>query len=149
MIDVCIFPTSLKLANVTPVYKKGSKNSKENYSLVSILLNISKIHEKCFFKLISNYIENIFSKFQRGFRQHHSAQYCLICMIENWKKSVDKGKTFAALLTNLSKAFDSLSHDLIIANLNAYEFSLSAARLMQSYLSNRKQRTKISTAYSS
>ena len=54
-------------------------------------------------------------------------------MIEKWKKSVDKGKTFAALLTNLSKAFDCLPHDLIIVKLNAYGFSLSAAKLMQSY----------------
>ena len=70
-------------------------------------------------------------------------------MIEKWKKSVDKGKTFAALLTDLSKAFDCLPHDLIIAKLNAYGFSLSATRLMQSCLCNRKQRTKINTAYSS
>ena len=148
MIDACIFPTSLKLPDITPVYKKGSKNSKENYRPVSILPNISKIYERCLFKPISNYFENIFSKFQCGFRQGLSAQYCLISMIEKWKKSVDKGKTFAALLTDLSKAFDCLPHDLIIAKLNAYGFSLSAARLMQSYLCNRKQRTKINTAYS-
>ena len=149
MIDVYIFPTSLKLANITPVYKKGSKNSKENYTPVSILPNISKIYERCLFKPISNYFENIFSTFQCGFRQGLSAQYCLISTTEQWKKSVDKGKTFAALLTDLSKAFDCLPHDLIIAKLNAYGFSLSAARLMQSYLCNRKQRTRINTAYSS
>ena len=63
MIDVCIFPTSLKLANITPVYKKGSKNSKENYRSVSVLPNISKIYERCLFQPISNYFENIFSKF--------------------------------------------------------------------------------------
>ena len=142
-------PTSLKLANITPVYKRGSKNSKENYRPVSILPNISKIYERCLFKPISNYFENIFSKFQCGFRQGLSAQYCLISMIEKWEKSVDKGKTFAALLTDLSKAFDCLSHDLIIAKLNSYGFSLSAAKPMQSYLCNRKQRTKINTAYSS
>ena len=62
-------------------------------------------------------------------------------MIEKWKKSVDKGKTFGVLLTDLSKAFDCLSHDLIITKLNAYGFSLSTARLMQSYLYTRTQRT--------
>ena len=69
-------------------------------------------------------------------------------MTKKWIKSLEKGKTFAALFTNFSKAFDCLPHDLIIAKLNAYGFSLSAARLMQSYLCNRKQRTKINTAYS-
>ena len=52
MIDVCIFPTSPKLADITPVYKKGSKNSKEIYRPVSILPNISKIYERCLFKPI-------------------------------------------------------------------------------------------------
>ena len=59
-------------------------------------------------------------------------------MIKKWKKSVDKGKSFAAILTNLSKVFDCLPHDLIIAKFNAYGFSLSAVRLKQSYLSNKK-----------
>ena len=98
MIDVCIFPTSLKLANITPVYKKGSKNSKENYRPISILPNISKIYERCLFKAISNYFENIFSKFQCGFKQGLTAQHCLISMIEKWKKSVDKGKILLPFL---------------------------------------------------
>ena len=87
--------------------------------------------------------------FQCGFRQSVSAQYCLISMIEKWKKSVGKGKTFAALLADLNKAFDCLPHDLIIAKRNTYGFSLSGARQMQSYLCNRKQRTERNTAYSS
>ena len=70
-------------------------------------------------------------------------------MIEKWKKCVDKGKTFGALLTDLSKAFDCLPHDLIIAKLNAYGFSLSASKLIHNYLSHRKQRTKINSSYSS
>ena len=70
-------------------------------------------------------------------------------MIEKWKNSVDKGKTFGALLTDLSKAFDCLPHDLIIAKLNAYGFSLSASKLIHNYLSHRKQRTKINSSYSS
>ena len=146
MIDVCIFPISLRLTNITPVYKKGSKHSKKKYRPVSISLNISEIYERCPFKQISNYFQNIFSKFQCSFRQGLSAQYCPISMIEKWKKSLDKGNTFAALLTDLT---DGLQHDLIIAKLNSYGYSLSDARLMQSYVSNRKQRTKIYTTYSS
>ena len=70
-------------------------------------------------------------------------------MTEKWKKSVDKGKTFAALVTGLFQAFDCFPYDLTIDKCNAYGFSLSAAMLMKSYLCNRKQRTKINTAYSS
>ena len=57
--------------------------------------------------------------------------------------SVDRGKAFSALLTELSKAFDCLDHELLIAKLNAYGLSLPALRLIHDYLSNRKQRTKI------
>ena len=70
-------------------------------------------------------------------------------MLQKWKSALDNKKVFGALLTDLSKAFDCLSHDLLIAKLNAYGFSMAALRLIQNYLSNRKQRTKINTEYSS
>ena len=70
-------------------------------------------------------------------------------MVERWKNAVDKGKVFGALLTDLSKAFDCLPHELIIAKLNTYGFNLPALKLMHSYLSHRKQRTKVNHAYSS
>ena len=59
-IDNNIFPSTLKLANITPVFKKGSANSKENYRPVSILPNLSKIFERCMFKHMSNYFEEPF-----------------------------------------------------------------------------------------
>ena len=83
--------------------------------------------------------------FQKGF----STQHCLLSMLEKWKTDVDNKKTFRALLTDLPKALDCLSHDLPLAKLNAYAFSLPALRLMQNYLSNRKQRTKIDSEFSS
>ena len=70
-------------------------------------------------------------------------------MVERWKNAVDKGKVFGALLTDLSKAFDCLPHELIIAKLNAYGFNLPALKLMHSYLSHRKQRTKVNHASNS
>ena len=69
--------------------------------------------------------------------------------LKKWKSAVDKGKYFGALLTDLSKAFDCISHELILAKLHAYGFSLRALRLIHSYLTNRKQRTKVNGKYSS
>ena len=69
-------------------------------------------------------------------------------MLEKWKRAVDSNKVFGALLTDLSKAFDCISHDLLIAKLNAYRLSLSALKLVHSYFQNRKQRTKIGSSYS-
>ena len=62
----------------------------------------------------------------------------MLAMVEKWKKCVDKGKTFGALLTDLSKDFDCLPRDLIIAKLNAYGFSLSALKLIHNYLIENK-----------
>ena len=70
-------------------------------------------------------------------------------MLEKWKGAVDDKKIFGTFLTNLSKAFDCLSHELIIAKLNAYGFSLSALKLIFDYFFNRQQGTKINRDFSS
>ena len=89
---------------------------------ISILPNISKVYEICLYDQMSEFFDNIFSKYQCGFRKSYSAQHCLLVMIEKWKKVVDNGGAFGALLTDLSKAFDYIPHDLIIAKLEAYDF---------------------------
>ena len=99
------------------------------------------------FTQIGDFMENLFSKFQCGFRKGYSAQQCLNALI--WKSATDKGRSFGALLTDLSKVFDCLPHKLLIAKLHGYGFSLAALRLVCSYLSNRKQRAKINESYSS
>ena len=139
----------LKLANISPVFQKGDRNSKENNRPVSIFSNISKIFERCMFRQISSSMDSYLSKQQCGFWKGYSTQYCLLVMLEKWKNAVYKGKCFGALLTDLSKVFDCLSHKLLIAKLHAYGFDLPALKLIQSYLSNRKQRTKITATYSS
>ena len=70
-------------------------------------------------------------------------------MIEKWLQSLDKGGHYGALLTDLSKAFDCLSHDLLIAKLHAYGFDILALRLLHNYLTNRNQRVKIDSTFSS
>ena len=97
---------------------------------------------------MSSFFDDIFSKYQYGFRKGFSTQQCLLALLEKWKRSIDRGKVFGALLTDLSKAFDCLNHDFLIAKLNAYGFSLPALRLIHDYLSNRKQRTRINNSYS-
>ena len=69
-------------------------------------------------------------------------------MIDKWKKSVDNNKVFGALLTDLSKAFDCINHDLLLAKLNAYGLSFPALKMIQDYLQNQKRRTKIGSSYS-
>ena len=84
-----------------------------------------------------------------GFSKGHSTEQCLNVMLENWKKSLDDKKYAGAVLTDLSKAFDCLNHKLLIAKLQTYGFSHEALALIYDYLSNRTQRTKAASTYSS
>ena len=94
-------------------------------------------------------MENILSNFQCGFRKGFNTRQCLIGMIEKTKRIMDKGRYFNTLLTGLSKAFDCLPHDLLIAKLDAYRFKNDALYFIFNYLNNRKQRVKINSSFSS
>ena len=100
MIGDSVFPDSLKQADVTPVYKKDSRNEKENYIPVSILPNLSKIYERCMYKQMNKYFDSILSKYRFGFRKGYSAQQCLLMMTEKWRASSDQNGTCAALRTD-------------------------------------------------
>ena len=131
------------------MYKKKSKSSKDNYRPVSILSNISKIYERCIYDQLQKHFHTVLSEYQCGFRKGFNSQHCLIALIEKWKSSVDNDGAFGALMTDLSKAFDCLPHELLIAKLEAYGFSYGALKLISNYLSNRKQRVKINNSFSS
>ena len=129
--------------------EKDSKNTESNYRPVNMLLTISKIYEKCIFSQISNCFEKILSRYQFGFGKGHSTQQCLLVMIEKWRQSLGKGGHYGAPLTDLSKAFDCLSHDLLIAKLHAHGFDIPALRLPHNYLTTKKHRVKIDSTFSS
>ena len=140
------FPSSLKMADVTPLHKKGKKNLKENCRPVSILPIFSKVIKRSMFAqmpIFFVFFDNFLSKQQCVFQKGYSTQQCLLTLLEKWKRAVDSGQIFGVLLIDLSKAFDCLDHKLLFSKLKAYGFKLPALKLVHDYLSNRKQRTKI------
>ena len=143
------YPNNLKLADITPTYKKGAHTDKENYRPVSILPALSKVYERLLYNQMHDFIESKLSNEQCGFRKGYSAQYCLIVLIEKWRTSIDNKCSAGVLLTDLSKAFDCLVHDLLIAKLNAYGFDYKSLQLIHNYLTNRNQRVRVNSKYSS
>ena len=101
------------------------------------------------FKQMSNYSEKLFSEYLPGFRRGYGCQHVLMRLIKNWKLVLDNKKIIEALSMDLSKVFDCLQHDLIIAKLHAYGFDMQAFKLIYSYLLNRIQSLKVKYAYSS
>ena len=89
-----------------------------------------------------------FSPYLCGFRENHNAQYSLLKMIETWKKHSDKREKIGVILMDLSKAFDTINHSLLLAKLDAYGFSRAPLKLMQNYLCNRQQRISINGSFS-
>ena len=108
----------MKYADVRPAFKKDDTTDKENYKPISILPNLGKVCEKLMYDQMYPFFDQIFSKLQCGFRKGFSAEQCLIHMIEKCRKYRHTGGHGSALLTDLSKAFDCIDHQLLIAKLN-------------------------------
>ena len=143
------FPKELKLADVSPIFKKLETILVKNYRPVSILHVISKIFERIMQKQIVCFTEKHLSPFLSGYRKGVSSQYALLSMIEQWKLSLDNHSFGGGILMDLSKAFDTINHQLLISKLYAYGFGIDALELILDYLSNRWQRTKINISFSS
>ena len=148
MITNAHFPQDLKLAELSPVFKKDDSLSKSKYRPLSILSCVSKIMEKVIDQQFGAYFSNILRKEISAYRQAHSTQTVLLSAVETWKAALDDKKHVGALLMDPSKAFDVIPHTLLIAKLNAYGCDENTLKLMYSYLSNRRQRTKLGTARS-
>ena len=142
------FPDELKLADITAAFKADDPTFKGCYRPISILEAYSKVYERILVNQINRYMCDKLSNKLCGFRKGHSTQHLLLKLIEKWRKRLDSGGIVGTILMDLSKAFDSLPHDLLIAKLEAYGFSLLALKLMNDYLNNRFQRVKIGSKFS-
>ena len=147
-ISTGVFPQQLKLADVIPLFKKNERQLKENYRPVSLLSSMSKIFERMMHTQMHNYMSKKLSIFLCAFQKFMNAQNCLLFLVETWRKGLDRSQKCGVLLTDLSKAFDCLPHDLIIAKLHAYGFDHPALKLILSYLSGRKQRVRVNATFS-
>ena len=147
-ISTGIFPENMKLADVVPLYKKNARQDKGNYRPVSLLSALSKVFGRTMHSQMHDYMKNKLSIFLCGFQKLMNAQNCLTYLVESWRKGLDNSNKCGVLLTDLSKAFDCLPHDLIIAKLQAYGFDYLALKLIHSYLTERKQRVRVNASYS-
>ena len=143
-ITSCTFPENAKVVTVVPINKKtDDKYVISNYRPVSLLNGFSKIYEiHLKIHLVSSmnqHIPNLVS----AYRKNYSSQHVLIRLLEEWKKCLDNNYVVGGVLTDLSKAFDCVPHDLLIAKLEAYGINENLLAYLHSYLSNRKQCVRI------
>ena len=141
MIHNGIFPEKLKIAKITPIFKKNENFLFENYRPISLLPSISKIFERIIFNQLHNYFEtnNLYYNSQYGFRQKHSTELALLELIDRITLEMDKGNTPLNIYIDLSKAFDTIDHKTLLYKLNFYGVRNKALELFQSYLKDRCQ----------
>ena len=139
-----IFPDKMKQADVFPLFK--SKNMKEvtNYRPISLLITLSKILEKIMYTRTYNFLSetNQIYDSQYGFRTKHSCDNAIGELLGNIVKSQELGKHTIALFLDLSKAFDTLKHDILLNKLEIYGIRGLCLNWFKSYLSDRKMRVK-------
>ena len=136
-----IFPESLKKAKVVPIYKKNDKSKFENYRPISILPTISKLFERVAYNQLSDYFNenNLFYSQQYGFRAHHSTEHAILELSDRIISAMDNKQTPMTIFLDLSKAFDTLNHDILLTKLSYYGINNSANTWFKNYLNNRTQ----------
>ena len=139
------YPDKLKIAKVIPIFKKGATTSVNNYRPISILSTINKIFEKILYSRLINYIDKfqLLYKYQYGFRKKHSTDHALIELVDQIRFSIDNNQMTCGIFVDLSKAFDTVNHEILLGKLEHYGIRGIALELFKSYLSERKQYVQI------
>ena len=144
------FPSIMKKGLITPLYKKDDPLNSLNYIPITITSSLSKIFEKLLHKQINQYLssDKLLSPLQFGFREKLSTQDALIYFTESIRKHVDKNDTIYSVCKDLSKAFDSVSHQSLMNKLKLIGFNDDALELSFSFLSHRSEQVVINNTVS-
>ena len=136
-----IVPNQLKIARVIPLFKSGEQDIFTNYRLVSVLPAFSKILERVMYNRLLRFLNafKILSDNQYGFRKHHSTAYALACLYDKISSAIENKEYTVGIFIDLSKAFDTVDHHILISKLEHYGVRSTALRWFESYLSGRQQ----------
>ena len=152
ILSTSIYPDLWKIANVTPIFKKGDKQLIKNYRPISLLPICDKILEKIIFNHLYSYLtaNRLITKNQSGFRPGDSTTNQLLYLVDEIHQAFDSAECFEvrAVFLDISKAFDKVWHDGLIFKLKQNGVSGGILKLFQNYLSNRKQRVVLNGSHS-
>lgn len=137
----CSFPSELKKVKVIPIHKKGPKNIISNFRPISIVPVFSKLFESLLHSQLSDYLEKnqVFTNRQYGFRPKHSTTDAVLDLVDNVVADLEKGSVVSFSSFDMSKAFDTVQHDLLCKKLAYYGVDQISVSLIESYLKDRLQ----------
>ena len=146
-----IFPSELKIAKVISLFKKGDIQLFGNYRPISLLSSISKVFEKAAYGHLYEYFSSqaLFYDSQYGFRKYHSTELAALELVDRIHKEIDENKIPFSVFLDLSKAFDTLDHDILLHKLQYYGIAGTALDWFGSYLTERYQYVDYNGASSS
>ena len=110
---------------------------------------LSKVYEGIIYNQLSQHSEQFLNSILCGFRKAHNTQHPLFKLLHSWQRELDSGGFVGTILMDLSKAYDCISHELLIAKLQCHGLDEISLKLILNYLTHRKQRTKIGSSFSS
>lgn len=142
--ETATFPDCMKKATIKALHKKDDPDEISNYRPISILPTMSKIFERAATNQLVNHLEinKLLSRHQHAYRKGHSTQTCLVEVTNHMYKLIDQKKYVAIASLDLSKAFDSINHTLMLNKLSELGLSENTLLWIKSYLENRRQKTK-------